>query len=83
MQYSGSLSQTINFWEDKDKLNRNLNAVETLIKSFRSEPSEGFEFKDPQLNEIKPKKKDIIVDVGSNDNTLLNFYESDFLRFLK
>ena len=27
---------------------------------------------------VKPKKKDLIVDVGSNDNTLLNFYSKKF-----
>ncbi len=30
------------------------------------------------LKIVKPKKKDIIVDVGSNDCTLLNFYEKKF-----
>lgn len=27
---------------------------------------------------IKPKKNDLIVDIGSNDNTLLNFYDNKF-----
>ena len=26
----------------------------------------------------KPKKNDLIVDIGANDNTLLNFYNSKF-----
>ena len=27
---------------------------------------------------VKPRKKDLIVDIGSNDNTLLNFYNKNF-----
>tara|TARA_A100001011_G_scaffold400255_1_gene513575 strand:- start:1422 stop:2723 length:1302 start_codon:yes stop_codon:yes gene_type:complete len=27
---------------------------------------------------VKPKKNDLIVDIGSNDNTLLNFYDKKF-----
>ena len=27
---------------------------------------------------VKPRKKDLIVDIGSNDNTLLNFYNKKF-----